>query len=134
MAHGNETLIRAVYDDILSGSLDMVGNLLSDDITWQVTGSSPVSGTYSGRQEVFGFFATVMELYGGTFRIQLRSVLANDDYCVVLAEESGVVDGESLEFSSVHLWSLRNGKCTTFMSYEDDSYHQFWSRAERLIA
>lgn len=128
MPHPNETIIRAVYDDISSGSLDGVASLLADDVTWQITGDSPISGTYTGKDAVFGFFSKMMELYGGTFRIQVRDVLANDGYGVVISVEKGEVGGETVEFGSVHLWGIRDGKCVNFISYEDDNYHQFWAR------
>lgn len=40
-------------------------DMLSDDITWHSAGTSPASGDYAGKDEVFGFFAEMMELYGG---------------------------------------------------------------------
>jgi uncharacterized protein len=127
MSHQNETLLRAAYTGFSTGDMAPIASLIANDTTWCITGSSPVSGTYTGTDEIFGFFGSVMDLYQGTFRIDARDVLANGDYGVILCTEHGIVHGELLEFSSVHVWKLRNGKCTQFMSYEDDIYHKFWS-------
>ncbi len=128
MTHANEPAIRAAYADISSGRLDLMASFLTDDITWQITGSSPVSGTYRGREEIFGLFAKVMDVYGGTFEMEIRDVVASDDYGFVIAVERGIVGGELLEFGSVHVWRMRAGKCASFISYEDDNYHQFWAQ------
>jgi len=69
----------------------------------------------------------MMELYEGSLWVEVRDVLANDDHGVVLTTEHGSSQGETVEFTTVHLWSIRGGKCTRFTSYEDDVYHQFWS-------
>jgi ketosteroid isomerase-like protein len=127
MPHPNEATIRAVYDDIAAGSLDRVASFLADDVTWQITGSSPISGSYAGKDAVFGFFAKMMEFYSGPFTIEVHDVLANGAYGVAICTERAVVSGEALEFSSVHLWGLRDDKCFTFISYEDDDYHRFWA-------
>ena len=134
MQHPNEATIKAIYDDIAAGSLDRVASFLADDITWQITGKSPISGIYVGKDAVLGFFAKMGELYGGTFSIEIRDVLADEAYGAVIATERGMVGGQALEFGSVHLWSLRGGKCASFISYEDDHYHQFWARQSRSVA
>jgi uncharacterized protein len=128
MTHPNEEKIKAIYADMGAGSLRLVQDFMADGIKWTITGTSPVSGTYTGKEEVIGFYTRMLELYQGTFKIEIRDVLANDESGVVLATESATVGGETLEFTSVHLWSLSNGKCVSFISYEDDDYHQFWAR------
>ena len=127
MSHPNEAMHRTAYAGFAAGDMTPLTDMLSDDITWHAAGTSPVSGDYAGKDEVFGFFATMMELYGGSLRVEVRDVLANDDHGVVLTTERGSSQGETVEFTTVHAWSIRDGKCTRFVSYEDDVYHQFWS-------
>jgi len=127
MSHPNETMLRTAYAGFSIGDMAPLTDMLSDDITWHAAGTSPVSGDYVGKDEVFGFFAKMMELYGGSLRVEVRDVLANDDHGVVLTTEHGSSQGETVEFTTVHLWTIRDGKCTRFVSYEDDVYHHFWS-------
>jgi len=131
MTHLNEAKLRDIYADMASGSVNLLQDFMSDDITWKITGGSPVSGTYTGKEEVFGFYARMLELYQGTFKIEIIDVLANDGYGVVLAVESAVVGDKALKFTSVHLWILADRKCVSFISYEDDAYHQFWEGLPR---
>ena len=134
MAHSNEASIKAFYAYISEGRLDLVGDFLADDVTWQIPGNSPLSGCYVGKEAVFGFFAKIVEVYGGTFKIEVVGVLADDKYGVVVGVESGVAEGKELESDSVHVWTIRDGKCASFQSYVDDSYHQFWARQLQTAA
>lgn len=128
MTHANESAIRAAYSNIASGRLSLVSEFLDNDVIWKITGNSPVSGTYIGKEAVFGCFAKVADVYGSTFTIEVREVVANDDYGFASAVERGRVGDEFLEFNSVHVWRMNAGKCKSFTSYEDDLYHQFWDR------
>lgn len=128
MTHVNESAIMTAYSNIASGRLNLVSDFLDDDIIWKITGKSPVSGTYIGKEAVFGCFAKVADVYGVTFTIEVREVVANDNYGFASSLERGVVDDEYLAFNSVHVWTMNAGKCKSFTSYEDDSYHQFWDR------
>jgi ketosteroid isomerase-like protein len=127
MTDSNEDSIKAFYANISEGRGDLIGDFLADDVIWQIPGTSPVSGRYVGKQAVLGFFAKIVEVYGGTFKIEVVDVLADDKYGVVIGVESGAAGGKELESDSVHVWTIRDGKCASFQCYEGDSYHQFWS-------
>ncbi len=133
MSHPNEAMLRHAYEAFAVGDLDPVLGMLSDDISWHASGDSPVAGDYSGREGVLRFFAAMMTQYGGTLRLQVNDVLASDDHGVVLTTESGTAGGERIEWASVHVFTIRDGKCVRFVSYEDDAYHQFWA-ARRVAA
>ena len=44
-----------------------------------------------------------------------------------LSRKAGQYNGKSLEFRSVHVWEINNGKLVEFHVYYDDAYHNFWS-------
>jgi uncharacterized protein len=54
--HPNVELTRRGYDAFAKGDLAALSGLIADDVTWHVTGAGPLTGTYHGRDEVFGFF------------------------------------------------------------------------------
>ncbi|MGB9281042.1 MAG: nuclear transport factor 2 family protein [Pseudonocardiaceae bacterium] len=125
--HAYEDMLRTVYDAFAKGDVTTVMSLLTDDIEYHVSGRSPVSGTYKGKGEVLGLFGKLMELSGGTFRIEIQDVLANDKHGVTLTIERGHRAGKTLENRAVHVWDIRDGKSTRFRGYNDDTWDAFWS-------
>ncbi len=121
MANPNEELLRRGYEAFASGDMDTVLALFSDDITWHVGGSNQLSGDYHGPQEVMGFFGRLIEVTGGTFRLDVHDVLANDTHGAVLVTAYGQRDGRALAMREVNVWHLSEGKATEFWALADDT-------------
>ena len=85
-----------------------------------------MAGEYAGKAELLGFFEKMMQLYGGTLRLQVVDVLAGEEPAAVLTLEESQYNGQSLAFRSVYLWETRGGKFSAFRVYYDDAYHKFW--------
>jgi hypothetical protein len=83
---------------------------LADGVKWHVSGGSPLAGEYVGKAEVLNFFRKMMQLYGGTLRIQVVDILAGEKHSAVLTREESQYNGEILTFRSVHLREVRGGK------------------------
>src|SRR5258708_40282726 len=94
--HPNVELTRRGYAAFATGDLATMTELIADDVTWHVTGAGPLSGTYHGRGEVFGFFARLAEETAGTFRLDIHDVLANDEHAVALCTLAATRGGNSL--------------------------------------
>ena len=127
MSHPNETMLRDAYDAFSKGEIGALTAMLSGDISWHASGESPAAGDYTGTDGVLQFFASMMAVYDGTLEVTVEDVLAGDLHGVVLTHERGTHDGRRLEYTSVHVWTIRDGKCTAFVSYEDDVYRKFWA-------
>jgi uncharacterized protein len=63
-----------------------------------------------------------MELTGGTFRVELHDVLANDEHAVSLYVARGEREGRTLEDKSVLVSHIRNGKLVETWGYSEDQY------------
>src|SRR5688572_1919178 len=94
-------LLRTGSDAFGAGDLDTIRGLFDDNIVWHVGGRSPVAGDYKGTDEVFGFFAKLVELTGGTFKVELHDVLSNGEHSVALARNSGEREGKRLDDNNV---------------------------------
>ena len=127
MSHPHEDTLRTVYDAFGKGDIETVMGLYTDDIEYHVSGRSPVSGIYSGKDEVLGLFGKLMERSGGTFRVEALDILANDEHGVVLTFERGQRGGKTLENRAVHVWNFRHGKCAQFRGYNEEVWDEFWS-------
>lgn len=127
MLHANEDTLRTAYDAFAKGDVETVMGLLTDDIEYHIPGRSLLSGSYTGKDEVLGLFGKLMELSGGTFRIEVQDILANDEHGVTLTIERGQRDGKTLQNRAVHVWDLQDGKCTKFQGYNEEIWDKFWS-------
>jgi uncharacterized protein len=120
MAHPNEDLLRRGYQAFAAGDIDTVLSLFSHDIVWHVGGTSKISGDYRGHQQVVMFFSQMMELSGGTFRLDIHDVLANDVHGVVLATARAERDDQTMEVREANIWHLADGKATEFWVFAED--------------
>jgi hypothetical protein len=128
--HPNEQRLREGYELIAKGDLDTLRKeYIAEDIAWHVPGRNPQSGDYHGVDEVFGFLGKIFERSGGTFRLEIHDVLANDEHGIVLAVARAERDGKTLEDRVVHVFHLREGKMTEYWGHPGDQHgvDEFWS-------
>ena len=128
MAHPNEDLVRRGYAAFGSGDMDTIRELFDANIVWHGPGRNQLSGDYHGIDEVLQVFGKVFELTGGSFRLELHDVVANDDHAVGLVRATGDHDGKHLDDNSLQLFHIRDGKVTESWLYPGDPYtsDEFW--------
>lgn len=129
MAHPNEDLVRRGFAAFGTGDMATLAELFADDIAWHAGGRSPVAGDYKGKDEVFGFFARLAERSGGTFRIDIHDVLANDQHVVALTMGTAEREGKRLSDNGVQIFHVKDGKVTESWFHPGDQYadDEFWS-------
>jgi uncharacterized protein len=127
--HPNLELMRRGYAAYTSGDLETIDRLFADDVVWHVSGRSPISGDYTGKEQVFGFFGKLQELSGGTSRVEVHDLLADDDHGVAIVTQSASRDGRTYEGRVTHVLHLRDGKVTEFWDAYVDQYasDEFWA-------
>jgi uncharacterized protein len=116
----NEALLRQGYAAFADGDLDTVRSLLAEDIVWHNGGANQLSGEYTGREEVLDLFGQLMEVTGGTFRLDVHDVLANDMHGIVLVTMHAEREGETLDMDEVHIWHLEQGQAEEFWSFAEN--------------
>lgn len=129
MGESNSVIIRKAYEDFAQGNIQAVFAAFDAGITWHVPGHSPLSGDYTGRDQIGGFFQRTMELSGGAFSIDVHQILAEDDLVVALVTVNAERNGLSASFPEIHVWRMREGKATDFREYQGDEQREdrFWS-------
>jgi hypothetical protein len=130
MADSAAEIVRSGYDAFAKGDIPSVLAIFADDIAWTIGGRSPLAGTYTGHDEVLGFFGKLQELSGGTFHLDIEQIFDNGaDTAVVLATEKAEREGRQLDEFQIHLWRLDDGKTTSFQAFPADDYvvDEFWS-------
>ena len=129
MNESNAAIIREAYKDFAHGNIPAVFGAFDPNITWHVPGHSPLSGKYTGHDQIGGFFQRTMELSGGAFSIHVHNVLAEDDLVVALVTVNAERDGHSASFPEIHVWRMKGGKAIGFREYQGDEQREdgFWS-------
>ena len=129
MTRSNAMTVRKAYEDFAQGNVPAVFAAFDPSIVWHVPGHSPLSGDYTGRDQVASFFQRTMELSGGVFSIDVRNVLAEGDLVIALVTVNAKRSGVPESFPEVHVWQMRDGKAVAFCEYQGDEQREdrFWS-------
>jgi ketosteroid isomerase-like protein len=127
MTHSNETLLRATYDAVGNGNLEVLLDALADDVIWEDSSLGPLAGEFHGKQAVGDFFGRMFEVYAGTLRLEVVDVVANDDHGVVVTHEHGETAGGAVSWRGAHIWTFRDGRCAEFVAVNDGAYNRFWA-------
>jgi ketosteroid isomerase-like protein len=128
--HPNVGLLRKGYDAFSKNDLETLRGLFAPDIVWHVPGNSPISGDYSGQDEVFGFFGRIMQETSGSFTLEQHDFLANDEHGVVLTRVRAERAGRTLDQNTANVFHINaDGKVTEVWGLSEDSAaaDQFWS-------
>jgi hypothetical protein len=115
--------VHAVYEAFGRGEIDRIVELLRET-EWHETQGMPYGGIYTGAQailenvigpigsDVQGFSARPDEL-----------LPAGDDRVLVLGRYRGAGSAGEVDVPFAHLWTVRDGRLTTFVQYTDT--HEF---------
>jgi len=128
-ADENRRLVEGIYAAFARWDLPAMFQAFDEKIFWHIPGRGPLTGDYRGRQELLGFFQRFMQLAGGTFRVEVADVLANDRRVLALVTESAERGGRKWSSPQVHAWTIDGGKATVFWQFQGDqrSEDDFWS-------
>ncbi len=121
MEHPNIELIRKFYDARARGDRETLRAILDEDVAWHDPYPPPHGGDLSGAEAVFReIFDKASELTGGTTRMWLHDVLANDAHAVALVNWSATHRGRTMEGREVAVYHVRDGKITEAWFYPED--------------
>jgi uncharacterized protein len=128
--HPNVERARRGYEAFAKGDVATMSELIADDVVWHVKGLGPLDGDYHGRDQVFGMFGRLAEETGGTFRLDVHDILANDEHTVVLATVFASRGGKSVETPVVNVThDDADGRTTEFWAATTDPQAtlDFWA-------
>ena len=130
MAHPNEDLVREGFAAFGRADLDALRHqYFAEGLRYHVPGRSPIAGHYEGAAQVVEYFGRLFELSGGTLRVELHDVVANDEHAVALFTVHAERAGKQLADNTVLECHVRDGKMTEIWIYQTDLYavDEFWS-------
>ncbi|HVD47197.1 MAG TPA: nuclear transport factor 2 family protein [Candidatus Limnocylindria bacterium] len=120
--HANVQQARRGYEAFRTGDMATVSELLADDVAWHVGGNNPLTGDYKGKDAVFGFFGKLMELTGGTFKLEVHDILANDEHTIILVHETAARNSKKWDSKAVHITHPDSeGRIKEFWAFQENS-------------
>lgn len=127
--HPNAQVIRRTFEAFGKGDIATLSQVFADDAVWHMPGKGPFSGEHRGRDVIFAAFGTMAELSGGTFKVEVHDVVANDEHAVAILSASGSRQGKSVQLRATDVFHVGDGKIKEFWSFTEDQRidDEFWS-------
>ena len=122
MSHPNEDTVRKAYTALDSGDWQMLRGLLASDVKWHSPGRHAFSGDHHGPDAVLRWLTGIHEMTGGTFRVEIHDVLANDEHVVVLATVHGERGTHAVHDNHAQVFHVRDGVITEFWGHPGDQH------------
>lgn len=128
--HPNALRVRALFAAFAGGDVAGIREAIAADAVWHFPGRrGRLAGSHRGHGEIFAFLGRVIELTGGTFRLDLVDVVANDDRAVALFRGHGRRGERVLDNPTCLVIRLDDGRATEISEYVWDLHDvdDFWS-------
>lgn len=125
----NIELVRSYFDAVAKGDFETVGKIFADDIVWHQPGNGSLSGTYRGKEAVYGLQGRFMERSGGSFRIDsVGPLMAQGDQVATPLHFRAEKPRASMAMSGVDVLRIDGGRiCEVWLFSEDQAAEDaFW--------
>jgi uncharacterized protein len=102
--HPNVQKVRSAYSAFASLDLPTALKDLAPDAVFHFNGMGPISGDHKGVEDVSATLIAAFELTGGTQKLDVSTVFADDLHAVVsIHETASRPDGATLDMDEVHV-------------------------------
>ncbi len=121
MTTTNKDMIEQAYASFAAGDVPAALGAFADDIRWVEADGFPLAGTYVGPQAVLeGVFMRLGEI-GDHFAVVPEQFVADGDTVVALGNITWKHKdtGAPASVKMAHVWTIRDGKATTFQQHTD---------------
>jgi ketosteroid isomerase-like protein len=127
--HPNVATFHSIYTAFTTGDIDTLATFFDKDVVWHTPGQHQLAGTYEGRDATFASFAEEFERSGGSYGVDVRDVLANDEHIVAFLHATANREGRRLDQEYVIVFEMREGVVRAAWEVWKDqpSVDDFWS-------
>jgi ketosteroid isomerase-like protein len=126
--------VQNAYKVLGTGDRSLCAEFWAEDMVWLVPGHNQLSGWKYGLDGFLGFMAKVGELSGGSFHMQVITIMTNDDYSCDVTNNQGTRANDpskKLNIDVAHVLRWRDGKVIAGKGgiFGDGTaeYDEFWS-------
>ena len=117
----NKEIIQGMYDSFASGDVAAVVAALSENVSWTEADGFPLAGTYIGPEAVVENVFMRLGEVGDNWGVVVERLVADGDTVVADGKYTWnhTGTGEPCEARMAHIWTLADGKATTFHQHVD---------------
>jgi len=119
----NKDFIQGLYDNFAAGDVPAVLAAFADDIEWTEADGFPLAGTYIGPQSVLENVFMKLGDFSDNWGVEVDRLIAEGD--TVIADGRYTWNhketGAPCSVRMVHIWTLVDGKCATFLQHVDSA-------------
>jgi uncharacterized protein len=117
----NKRVIQTAFERLAAGETKPYLDMLADDISWTVIGTTKWSGAYRGKEDLVSrLLRPVGKLLGNRYDIRIHSIVAEGDMLVV--EQRGHnTTANGRPYHNTYCWvcRMRDGKIQELTEYLD---------------
>lgn len=115
-------VLEAYLTALTAGDLDAIADSFTEDATWMLHGTMPLSGTKHGRAAIMDFLVNAGSLYRpGTQTFTFGDITAEDDRAVLEWRVQGVAaaTGKPYDNDYCGIFVIRDGRIAQVREYLD---------------
>jgi uncharacterized protein len=102
--HPNVSTVRNAYTAFANGDLNGALANLAEEAVFHFKGEGPLSGDHKGRAAIEKALIGGFELTGGTQKLDVKNVYADDQHAAVVIRETATRnDGATLDMDETHV-------------------------------
>lgn len=117
----NKAIVSAAFDAWAHGDRDFYNKILADDVNWTITGSSPLAGAYTSRQDFLErAIRPIFERLSEPIRPTVEAIVSEGDTVVVLWRGRAVAnDGVSYDNRYCSFLKMDGGRVKEAVAFFD---------------
>jgi ketosteroid isomerase-like protein len=127
VATDNASVIREGYERFAAQDVEGLLALFSPELVWEIPGPQALAGEYRGPEGAADFF-TKLPQYWDSIDVRPLEFLHDSERVVVIGRHLLGRRGCSYDIPFVHVWTVRDGRATSFREYTDTALF------ERMLA
>ena len=125
--HPNAALTRRVFG-AFGKDAKQISAAFCRDVVWRVPGVTAMSGEYHGRRDVVEFLRRTGLETNGTYRSELLTVVADDEWGLAVYRASGERNGIQLDIDQALVIRFVDGMMQEITAVPlDSAFDAFWA-------
>ncbi len=127
--HPHIDTFRRVYQAFSAGDMVALRELFAEDVVWHTPGHHPIAGDYTGMDATLDSFEREAELSGGTYDVEVRDVLANDEHTLALLHATAEREQKRLDQDYAIVFHVRDDRIAEAWEVwtDQEACDAFWS-------
>ena len=119
----NKDIVRNLYEDFAKGDIPAVLAKFDESITWTEADGFPLAGTFIGPQAVLENVFMRLAEFSENWGVAVDRLIAEGDTVVADGKYTWnhKESGEPCEARMAHIWTLADGKATSFLQHVDSA-------------